>query len=158
MIETPTAAQNAYAIAERSDFLSIGTNDLTATTLRADRFAGNRSRAHHPRVLRSVARSAAAAHETGIRIEVCGEAASDPIMVPLLVGLGIDELSVGAARVGEVRDWIRRLRAAEAAGLARSALTMDAADEVEWAVRPFAAELQASRTPSPARPVSALGA
>jgi phosphoenolpyruvate-protein phosphotransferase len=158
MIETPTAAQNANAIAERSDFLSIGTNDLTATTLHADRFARNAARAHHPRVLRAVAASVAAAHEAGIRIEVCGEAASDPIMLPLLVGLGIDELSVGAARVGEVRDWIRQLRAAEARGLARSALTMDTPDEVEWAVRPVAAELQASRTPNPAPPVPALGA
>lgn len=158
MIETPTAAQNAHGIAERSDFLSIGTNDLTASTLRADRFAGNTARVHHPRVLRAIARSIAAAHDAGIRIEVCGEAASDPIMLPLLVGLGIDELSVGAARVGEVRDWIRRLRAAEVAGLARSALTMDSADEVEWTVRPVASELQASRTPDPARAISALGA
>src|SRR5581483_12311317 len=133
MIETPSAAQNANAIAERSDFLSIGTNDLTATTLRADRFAGNTARAHHPRVLRAIADSVTAAHEAGSRIEVCGEAASDPIMLPLLVGLGIAELSVGAARVGEVRNWIRQLRATEARGLARSALTMDDADEVEWA-------------------------
>jgi phosphoenolpyruvate-protein kinase (PTS system EI component) len=158
MIETPTAAQNAHGIAQGSDFLSIGTNDLTATTLRADRFAGNTARAHHPRVLRAIARSVAAAHDAGIRIEVCGESASDPIMLPLLVGLGIDELSVGAARVGEVRDWIRRLGAAEAAGLARSAVTMDTADEVEWTLRPVATELQASRTPDPARPVPALGA
>jgi phosphoenolpyruvate-protein kinase (PTS system EI component) len=158
MIETPLAVQNAGTIAERSHFLSIGTNDLTATTLQADRFARNTARAHHPRVLRAVAASVEAAHEAGIRIEVCGEAASDPIMLPLLVGLRIDELSVGAARVGEVRDWIRQLRTAEAAGLARSALTMDAADEVERAVRPVAAELQAPRTHNPAPPVPALGA
>ena len=61
-------------------------------------------------------------------------------MLPLLVGLGIDELSVGAASVGTVREWIRQLGADEVAGLARSALTMDAAEEVEWAVRPLAAE------------------
>ena len=140
MIETPTAAQAAIAIAERSDFLSIGTNDLTASTLGADRFAANAARAHHPRVLRSIAASVAAAHEAGIPIEVCGEAASDPIMLPLLVGLGIDELSVGAARVGSVREWIRLLDATETARLARSSLTMDTAEEVEWAVRPLATE------------------
>jgi phosphoenolpyruvate-protein phosphotransferase len=140
MIETPGAARAASAIAERSDFLSIGTNDLTASTLGADRFAGNAARAHHPRVLRSIAMSVAAAHEAGIPIEVCGEAASEPIMLPLLVGLGIDELSVGAARVGSVREWIRQLDAEETAGLARSALTMDTAEEVEWAVRPLAGE------------------
>jgi phosphoenolpyruvate-protein kinase (PTS system EI component) len=134
MIETPSAARNAGPIAGDSDFLSIGTNDLTATTLGTDRFAANGSRAYHPRVLRSIATSVTAADEAGIVIEVCGEAASDPIMLPLLVGLGVDELSVGAARVGEVRDWIRQLSGVESAGLARSALTMDTAEEVRWAV------------------------
>jgi phosphoenolpyruvate-protein kinase (PTS system EI component) len=142
MIETPAAVDNAAAIAGRSDFLSIGTNDLTSTTLGADRFAANAARAYHPRVLRSIAASVTAAHGADIRIEVCGEAASDPVMLPLLVGLGVDELSVGAARVGQVRDWIRQLNAAEATGLARSALTMDTAEEVEWAARPLAVELQ----------------
>jgi phosphoenolpyruvate-protein kinase (PTS system EI component) len=140
MIETPAAAKAAAAIAAHSDFLSIGTNDLTASTLGANRFAANTARAHHPLVLRSIAASVQAAREAGIAIEVCGEAASDPIMLPLLVGLGIDELSVGAARVGAVREWIWRLRCEETAGLARSALTMDCADEVESAVRPLAGE------------------
>jgi phosphoenolpyruvate-protein kinase (PTS system EI component) len=140
MIETPRAAQAASAIAERSHFLSIGTNDLTASTLGADRSAANAARAHHPLVLRSIAASVAAAREAGIPIEVCGEAASDPIMLPLLVGLGIDEVSVGAARVGMVREWIGQLDAKEAAGLARSALTMDGAEEVEWAARSLSAE------------------
>jgi phosphoenolpyruvate-protein kinase (PTS system EI component) len=140
MIETPEAARAADAIARSSDFLSIGTNDLTASTLGADRFAANTACAHHPFVLRSIARSVAAAHDAGIPIEVCGEAASDPIMLPLLIGLGIDELSVGAARVGAVRQWIRELNAAEVAGVARSALTMDTAEEVAWAVRPLASE------------------
>jgi phosphoenolpyruvate-protein kinase (PTS system EI component) len=140
MIETPEAAHDAEAIARHSDFLSIGTNDLTASTLGADRFATNTACAHHPLVLRSIARSVAAAHERGIPIEVCGEAASDPIMLPLLIGLGIDELSVGAARVGAVREWIRQLSATEVSGLARSALTMDTPEEVAWAVQPLAAE------------------
>lgn len=140
MIETPRAAQAAAAIARRSHFLSIGTNDLTASALGADRFAANAARAHDPRVLRSIAASVAAAHEAGIPIEVCGEAASDPIMLPLLVGLGIDEVSVGAARVGRVREWIGRLDAKETAGLASSALTMDAAEEVESAVRSLSIE------------------
>jgi phosphoenolpyruvate-protein kinase (PTS system EI component) len=145
MIETPQAARDADAIVRSSDFLSVGTNDLTASTLGADRFATNTACAHHPLVLRSIARSVAAAHDAGIPIEVCGEAASDPIMLPLLVGLGIDELSVGAARVGAVREWIRQLSAAEVAGLARSALTMDTAEEVAWAVRPLAPEHAVAR-------------
>ncbi len=142
MIETPQAAANAFALAARCAFLSIGTNDLTAATLGVQRFASDAGHAYDPKVLRSIARSVTSAHQAGIPIEVCGEAASDPIMLPLLVGLGIDEVSVGAARVGEVRGWIRKLNAAETAGLARSALTMDTAEEVEWAARPIAAALQ----------------
>jgi phosphoenolpyruvate-protein kinase (PTS system EI component) len=138
MIETPAAVRNAAALAAGSSFLSIGTNDLTATTLAEDRFAANTARSHHPRVLQSIAQTVSAAHEAGIPIEVCGEAASDEIMLPLLVGLGVDQLSVGAARVGPVREWIRRLDAGEAAGLARSALTMDDAAEVQSATRPLA--------------------
>ncbi len=142
MIETPSAAECAAEIASECEFLSIGTNDLTASTLGADRFAVNTARAHHPRVIRSIARSVSAAHEAGIPIEVCGEAASDPVMLPLLVGLGVDELSVAAAHVGQVRDWIRHLDGAETAGLARSALTMDTAEEVQWAARQLSTGLQ----------------
>lgn len=135
MIETPIAAASADAIAARSDLLSIGTNDLTATTLHADRFAPGDAVAHDPRVLRLIAASVDAAHAAGIPIEVCGEAASDPRMLPLLVGLGIDQLSVGAARVGAVRARIRELDARDAGRLARSTLAMDSADAVDAAVR-----------------------
>jgi phosphoenolpyruvate-protein kinase (PTS system EI component) len=134
MIETPRAARNAALIAEHSSFLSIGTNDLTAATLGADRFAANSARAYDPRVLRSIAHTVAAAHEAGIALEVCGEAASETVMLPLLVGLGVDEVSVGAARVGEVRGWIRGLSAERAEALARTALTLDSPDEVARAV------------------------
>jgi phosphoenolpyruvate-protein kinase (PTS system EI component) len=143
MIETPRAAATASLIAEHSAFLSIGTNDLTAATLGADRFAANVARAYDPRVLRSIARSVAAAHEAGIALEVCGEAASDTVMLPLLVGLGVDEVSVGAARVGEVRGWIRGLNADQVEELARSALSLDTADEVARAVRSMRAAVPA---------------
>jgi phosphoenolpyruvate-protein kinase (PTS system EI component) len=135
MIETPLAAKNAPLIADQCAFLSIGTNDLTAATLGADRFAANRARAYDPRVLRLIARSVAAAHDAGIPLEVCGEAASDDVMLPLLVGLGVDEVSVGAARVGEVRGWIRALNAEQAEAGARAALTLDTPEEVAAAVR-----------------------
>jgi phosphoenolpyruvate-protein kinase (PTS system EI component) len=135
MIETPRAADNAALIAEHSAFLSIGTNDLTAATLGADRFAANSATAYDPRVLRSISRSVTAAHDAGIALEVCGEAASDTVMLPLLVGLGVDEVSVGAARVGEVRGWVRGLNAEQAEAVARSALTLDTPDEVARAVR-----------------------
>jgi phosphoenolpyruvate-protein kinase (PTS system EI component) len=148
MIETPVAAQNAASIAEGCAFLSIGTNDLTATTLGVGRLESNAARAHHPRVLRAIARTVEAAHVAGVPIEVCGEAASEPTILPLLVGLGIDEVSVGAARVGQVRDWIRQLDSGETAGLARSALTMDSAEEVEWMLRPVAVSLQRAEADS----------
>jgi phosphoenolpyruvate-protein kinase (PTS system EI component) len=146
MIETPAAARNAAGLAARSAFLSIGTNDLTAATLGVARFEENTARAHHPDVLRAIARSVAAAHEAGVPIEVCGEAASDPVMLPLLVGAGVDQVSVGAARLGEVRSRIRALDTAEAAGLFHSALTMDRAEEVEWAARSIVERLGATRS------------
>jgi phosphoenolpyruvate-protein kinase (PTS system EI component) len=126
MVETPAAAAAVFDLAGRADFLSIGTNDLTSATLGEDRFDGGRARAHDPRVLALIARVARAAHAAGRTVEVCGEAASDPRTVPLLVGLGVDELSVGAARVGAVRGWVRDLDHRSAGALARRAL--DAAD------------------------------
>jgi phosphoenolpyruvate-protein kinase (PTS system EI component) len=146
MIETERGAEDAGAIAAHSDFLSIGTNDLTAAMLGVDRFTANSARAHHPHVLRAIARAVAAAHGAGQKIEVCGEAASDALVLPLLVGLGVDEVSVGAARVGTVRTWIRRLRAEDAERLARSALAMDSAGDVEIAIRPLAGELLSAQS------------
>jgi phosphoenolpyruvate-protein kinase (PTS system EI component) len=128
MIETVEAARGAGDIAAAADFLSIGTNDLTAAALGADRFAPGEAPAHDPRVLTLVAATARAAAVAGTFVEVCGEAASDPLLVPLLVGLGIGELSVGPARVAVTRNWVRRLdaRACERAA-ARALRAPDAA-------------------------------
>ena len=134
MIETPAAAGHAAAIAAECDLLSIGTNDLSASTLGVERFTSGNAIAHDPRVLRLIARSVEAAHAARIPIEVCGEAASDALMLPLLVGLGIDELSVGAAQVGAVRARIRALDGRDAGRLARSTLAMESAKDVEAAV------------------------
>ena len=144
MVETPAAAGAAAALAARADFLSIGTNDLTAATLGADRFAPAAMRAHHPRVLALIARTVAAAHDAGTTLEVCGEAASDPVMLPLLVGLGVDAVSVGAARVGTVRAWIRRLDGRAAGEVATAALAMADAGEVEEAAAELAGELRSA--------------
>jgi multiphosphoryl transfer protein len=94
-------------------------------------------------VLAAIAEAVRAARRAGIPIEVCGEAASDPIALPLLVGLGVDELSVGASRVGTVRAWIRELVLREAQELASRALTCTTAEEVEALVAPVAARLVA---------------
>jgi phosphoenolpyruvate-protein kinase (PTS system EI component) len=110
MIETTRAVADAPAIAHAADFLSIGTNDLSHAVLGSDRFGGAAASATHPRVLAAMAATARAAAAARKTLEVCGEAASEPDAVPLLVGIGADELSVGAARVGAVRGWIRALR------------------------------------------------
>jgi phosphoenolpyruvate-protein kinase (PTS system EI component) len=141
MIETPEAAAAADVLAERASFLSIGTNDLAASILGVDRFAPGSSRAHDPRVLAAIARTVSAGARAGIPVEVCGEAASDPTALPLLVGLGVGELSVGASRVGTVRGWVRALEHAQVADLAARALEASSAQEVEQLVAPVAARL-----------------
>jgi phosphoenolpyruvate-protein phosphotransferase len=109
MIETPEAARRASDIARESDFLSIGTNDLTQLVLGLDREQSKSAPVTDIKVLRLIDATVRAAHATGIVVDVCGEAASDATAMPVLVGLGVDELSVAAARVGEVRQWIRGL-------------------------------------------------
>jgi phosphoenolpyruvate-protein kinase (PTS system EI component) len=141
MIETREAATAAGEIARVSDFISIGTNDLTASALGADRFAPGEGVAHHPRVLALVAKTVAAARAADILVEVCGEAASDPVTVPLLVGLGVDELSVGASRVAAVRRWVRALDYEETRALAAAALELSDAVEVARLVDPIARRL-----------------
>jgi phosphoenolpyruvate-protein kinase (PTS system EI component) len=109
MIETPQAVQRAGDIADVSDFLSVGTNDLTQLVLGLDREHSKSAPVTDIRVLRLIDATVRAGHAAGIPVDVCGEAASDAIAMPILVGLGVDELSVAAARVGEVRSWVRSL-------------------------------------------------
>src|SRR5712692_7552170 len=109
MIETPEAALRAGDIADASDFLSIGTNDLTQLVLGLDREKSKSAPVTDIRVLRLIEATTNAARAAGIPVDVCGEAASDAEAMPILVGLGVDELSVAAARVGEVRQAIRAL-------------------------------------------------
>jgi phosphoenolpyruvate-protein phosphotransferase len=109
MIETPEAARGASEIAKVSDFLSIGTNDLTQLVLGLDREHSKSAPVTDVKVMRLIDATVRAAHAAGIVVDVCGESASDAVAMPMLVGLGVDELSVAAARVGEVRQWIRGL-------------------------------------------------
>ena len=131
MVEVPAAIAVADQLAGVCDLVSIGTNDLTMLTLGRDRLRPGAAPAHHPAVLRAVAATVAAAGSAGIPVEVCGEAAGEALTMPLLVGLGIDELSVGAARVATVRSWLGRLDSGEARELAARALRAASADEVE---------------------------
>jgi multiphosphoryl transfer protein len=124
MVETEAAVERAGELAAAADFLSIGTNDLTHAVLGTDRFASGAAAAtHDPRVLARIAAVADAARARGRVLEVCGEAASDPVLVPLLIGLGVEELSVGAARVAGVRAQVRGLDGARAERLAQEALS-----------------------------------
>lgn len=131
MVETVDAAANAYELAAAADFLSVGTNDLTCSALGVDRFSSGQVSAHDPRVLRLIAETVQAAGAEGIPVEVCGEASSDPLTVPILIGLGVDELSVGAVRVGTVRGWVRALALADCEALASTALRAAGAKQVE---------------------------
>jgi len=137
MIEVPAAAMMARRLAEACDFLSIGTNDLTQYTLAADRQnpGAFRAVAHHPAVVRLIARTVAAAHSAGILVDVCGEAAGDPELLPLLVALGVDELSVSPARIAQTRRYVRSLHTQRAKAALVDALAARTADEVGAAAR-----------------------
>ena len=113
MIETPEAAASADEIARESDFVSIGTNDLTQLVLGLDREQSRRAPVLDVRVLSLIAHTMRAAHKARIPVDVCGEAASDAKALPIMVGFGVDEVSVAAARVGQVRQWIRGFDFAE---------------------------------------------
>jgi phosphoenolpyruvate-protein kinase (PTS system EI component) len=138
MVEVPAAATLADQLAAVADFLSVGTNDLASLELGRARDSREPAPAHHPAVLRRIAAVVAAAHAAGIPVEVCGEAASDRRALPLLVGLDVDELSVGAARVGEVRAAVRALGHGEAGDLAARALAAESAGDVELLLAQFA--------------------
>jgi phosphoenolpyruvate-protein kinase (PTS system EI component) len=141
MIETPEAVGAADAIAAEADFLSIGTNDLTAAVLGHDRFQGGEVPTGEPRVLEAISRVISSGLDAEVPVEVCGEAASSPLLMPILVGLGIEELSVGAARVGEVRAWVRALNRDACSGLARRALRAEDAAGVAGVMQAIAEQL-----------------
>jgi multiphosphoryl transfer protein len=141
MVETTEGVEKVALIAELSDFLSIGTNDLSASILNRDRFEDGGVGAGDPSVLRAIDEVARAAEDAGLPMEVCGEAASDAALLPLLIGLGVTELSVGAARVGEVRAWIRALSRRECVALARRSLRAKSQAEVVALTTDLAAQL-----------------
>jgi phosphoenolpyruvate-protein phosphotransferase len=133
MVEVPSAAISAERFAREVDFFSIGTNDLTQYTLAMDR--GHPKLAPkvdglHPAVLHLIAMTVAAAHGHGRWVGVCGGLAGDPQGVPLLVGLGVDELSVSVPAIPAVKAQIRSVSAAECRELAARALTCDRAADV----------------------------
>ena len=133
MIEVPSAALLAEQFAAEVDFFSIGTNDLTQYTLAMDR--GHPRLAPHvdglsPAVLRLIDQTARAARRYKRRTAVCGGIAGDPQAIPLLIGLGIDELSVAVPAIPAVKAQVRRLQIEECRALAQRALACATAAEV----------------------------
>lgn len=136
MIEVPAAALMAEQLAEHADFLSIGTNDLSQYTLAMDRdHAGLAARvdALHPALLRLIAQTCAGAAKHGRWVGVCGALASDPLATPVLLGLGVRELSVSPPQIGEIKDRIRHLDAAQCRQLSQSLLDLSSAKAVRQA-------------------------
>ena len=138
MIEVPSAAVMARDLAKEADFFSIGTNDLIQYTLAADR--GNASVAglydpFHPAILRLVASIITAGHEQGIWVGVCGAMASDPLAVFLLLGMGIDKLSMSAIDVPEIKKLIRSMAYTDLQAISQHALTLVDPLEIKRYVR-----------------------
>jgi phosphoenolpyruvate-protein phosphotransferase len=131
MIETPAAAGHAAEIARQADFLSIGTNDLVQYTLGLDRErpVASAVTAAEPIILALIGQVVEAAHAAGKTVEVCGEAAGEVAVATLLVGLGVDELSVAPAKLDELRDTVRGLSFADAAEAAQQAVAAASARE-----------------------------
>ncbi len=118
MVEVAATAAAAAAFAPHVDFFSVGTNDLTADVLGRERAGLPPSSAAEPAVLAAIARVVRAAADAGVGVSVCGDAAADEAVLPLLLGLGVRTVSVGAAKVPRVAQWVTRTAAAEAAAKA----------------------------------------
>ena len=134
MIETPSAVWMADVLAREARFLSVGTNDLTQYTLAMDR--GNERLAHlyeplDPAILRSIRHTVEAGHAAGNWVGVCGEMAGDPRIAVLLLGLGVDELSVGCFDLPRVKAAIRGDTLVAARRLAEEALAQSTAEDVK---------------------------
>jgi len=133
MIEIPSAAMIADILARKAQFFSIGTNDLIQYSLAVDRM--NEKIAHlyeptHPAILRLIKITVDAARQNKIPVSVCGEMAGDPVLVPLLLGLGVDELSAAPPVVPQIKFLVRRLKMNEARELAAFALSCESSTEI----------------------------
>ncbi len=138
MIEIPSAIFVADHLATEVDFFSIGTNDLTQYMMAADRGNARVSgliNAFNPAVIRSIHAAARAAQEHGIWIGMCGEMAGNPLATPLLVGLGLTELSMNAPAIPAVKEALQALTMESAGRIAEKVLLMSSAAEIEQYLR-----------------------
>jgi phosphoenolpyruvate-protein phosphotransferase len=133
MVEVPSAAVMAGGLAQAVDFFSIGTNDLAQYALAADRTnaeVASIADALHPAVLRLIDMVVEAAHAHGRWVGLCGELAGEPLAAPVLLGLGLDEFSMGYRSIPLVKQAIRRFSMEQARPIARRALSLRTAAEV----------------------------
>ncbi len=140
MVEVPSAAMTADILAHRSRFFSVGTNDLIQYTIAVDR--SNERIAYlyqpfHPAILRTLQQIVAHGHRSGIPVAMCGEMAGDPVSAVVLLGLGLDELSMSAFTIPEVKRIIRSVRLQEAEELVGRLLDLRSWREVSDAVQSF---------------------
>ena len=146
MVEIPSAAILSEHFAKHVDFFSIGTNDLTQYTLAVDRTNERISYLFdhvNPAVVRLMRQTIDAAHENGIWAGVCGEIASDPVAIPLLIGLNVDELSLTPALIPQIKGIIRGISYQECVKIAQEVMKMDSACKV----RKFLSQELLSRFP-----------
>ncbi len=133
MVEIPSAALLSRVLAQEVDFFSIGTNDLTQYTLAAERgnpLLSDMADALHPAVLRLIAEVVEAAHAAGKWVGVCGELAGNPLAVPVLIGLGVDELSLNPGGIPLTKSIVRAMDTKEVRLLAKQILDAESVSEV----------------------------
>ncbi len=143
LIEIPSAVLIADALAEELDFFSIGTNDLIQYTLAVDRGNDRISFLYknlHPGVLQLIRLTIEAGHRNGIWVGLCGEAACDPLVVPLLIGLGIDELSVSPVVLSKVKEIVRGLDSNQCRHMAETVMQFSREEDIERYLRQFMQE------------------
>ena len=138
MVEIPSAVLLADHLSKVVDFFSIGTNDLTQYTMAADRTnptVGYLSSAFSPAVLRLIADLIVVAHKNGKWVGMCGELAGEPLAVPILLGLGLDEFSMNAPAIPGIKEIIRSLSYKECTHIAQEALKFSESEEVQDYIR-----------------------
>jgi len=140
MVETAAASLMADVFAKEADFFSIGTNDLTQYTMSVDRGNGRVAYLYstfNPAVLRSIKHVITCGREAGIMVGMCGEAASDPMMIPLLLAFGLNEFSMSASAILSSRKMITEYSTKELQAIADKAMSFDTAGEVEAYMKEF---------------------
>jgi phosphocarrier protein FPr len=140
MIETPAAVAIADQLAREVDFFSIGTNDLSQYVMAGDRTnprVATLADALQPPVLRMIQQTVQAAHAANIWVGLCGEVAAETLVAPILLGLGLDELSVNPQAIAPLKQAISHLTITEAQAIASVALQQDSAHSVRELVYPI---------------------